>query len=648
MISIFFIKYRFDDKFECYAELLKVINRIASLKFVEVKYLKKVLKFLYRTILVEENLERLKEAGGAKEILNILNAWLNLSKDHLYVSFSGIKWAIAILIDIQPSMSLKEFTKKLLELAYYGHSLVFESEIPKSKLNTPKQQTYLLKNTLKIPLYVKENEISDKRIKDLVLGNDLRTISVVLQVIELTFIFIERLAKNSQECLGWALASLYFSIYRDIRNYDYLVEYFEIEQVVIMPLNILKNVITKQAKYHLEVVLRKLMGNYLFELIAINDGKPNEKKVLEYLNNCVYIPQLVWDDKNRKELRGALKNYLLGYFNDRSEDYIGTLKTFEYEVYKNEIIIDSIFIKAINANPLLPFDKVVRFLKDVFNRLEKLKGQYLKGKELKIVVPIIEALRNTILNQKFIEFPEFSSAQINTLVEYLLPIKMSIENKDLELIRINILEFLIEVSRESKHITLLTLNKNLIHFALYHLCYIQDNPIDNLIFTLIQNMFTHNEGIKVLIDYNYFIPLFNIFFDSKANEKCKAKAMSCLMKFLVHDTFDSIKNHISNYIPYPILEQLAISWSKKIKEVLSFIDNDYIDPYITWNKELRVKVREELQKATQEIALTIEKGNSYKFEEESKIFPRKGELVVDDVIIANYIKVPFSKLHVII
>eukprot|EP00826_Nyctotherus_ovalis_P012390 TRINITY_DN13273_c0_g3_i3.p1 TRINITY_DN13273_c0_g3~~TRINITY_DN13273_c0_g3_i3.p1 ORF type:complete len:187 (+),score=41.24 TRINITY_DN13273_c0_g3_i3:73-633(+) len=136
------------------------------------------------------------------------------------------------------------------------------------------------------------------------------------------------------------------------------------------------------------------------------------------------------------------------------------------------------------------------------------------------------------------------------------------------------------------------------------------------------------------------------------DRKCRAKAMSCVMKFLVHEVFEAKKELITNYVPYPILERLSISWSKKVEEVLEFIDNDYIDPYITWNKKLSAKVKEHLQEETRSIMLSIEKGCKDKWidakKKELKVDYKQSELVVEDVIIPNYIKVPFSKLNVLL
>lgn len=586
-------------------------------------------------------------------------------------SMVGIKWAAAILSRAPSSMfkEADELVERLLELTYYEHSLVFEAEVPKLQLATAKDEDRLLEGFLKISLYEKDKELSNKTIKELILDNDLYTISTVLQVMELAFTLINNLSQSPDTQLplvssGWIWATLYFSMYSTTKNYNYLTEYFEIDEIVIIPLFILHNVcmVSITAKNILGGVreaLRRLMGDYLFGLISgVSGGKePSEervKEVLESLNSDVNTPRLVWNASNRKELKRVLQTHLTNSFATSKNHSIDDLENFEYESYRKEIIIGSVFVKAINANPLLPLDDVPEFFTNAFSELEKCKEKYLEGNDSVVqrAATIMEALKNVLLHQKLVELPEFSPSQLNTLAEYMWPPRASADNKTLEATTVHAFEFLIELSRDSKSISLLLSNKTLTLFTLHHLCNIQTTPLSALTFTIVQNMFRHNEVIGSLVDYGFFIPLLKILFDNEMDVKCRAKAMSCVMKFLVHEVFEAKKELITSYVPYPMLERLSISWSKKVDEVLEFIDNDYIDPYITWNKKLSAEVKAHLQDETRNIARSIEKGCEDKWidakKTEVKVDYKQSELVIEDVIVPNYIKAPFSKLNVLL
>eukprot|EP01022_Parablepharisma_sp_SALTPOND_P025747 TRINITY_DN605_c0_g1_i2.p2 TRINITY_DN605_c0_g1~~TRINITY_DN605_c0_g1_i2.p2 ORF type:complete len:663 (+),score=76.01 TRINITY_DN605_c0_g1_i2:4061-6049(+) len=638
-----------------------------------------------------------EEAAGIARILEVVNFWIEslrktAYKEAKYGDFAGLKWALItlfegsdILVNKNDDIKLATFKtmRNLFDMINYIHSVVHESEPPEPKLIPNKKEKYLLGSILNITLYDKSEgtAYTESSVEELIQSkSDMRIYSILLQVAELTLLLMNELAQyySMQEPLalsGWSWIGLYHALCCDSPNYLYLKNFFETEQLQILSLAITRYSCGFSLKMKgsidvfdtFEPTLSKLMSKHVFnqlvsgiEIVGLRIKEPPVtevlvmlRQILEKLNKEIEHPNFLWTKESHNELKAALRDHLATVFKMpemTKDNFMGKLVNFEYKSYEGEIMIDSVFVRVINKDPYMPLDNVAEFFKAALIELSKVNPLEKDERLLHKTLMIVEALDNVAVYQKGIEQIGLSMDHVEILLKFVTPPAITLR-PGLEIIRSHVFSIFVEASKESKCVSTMLQNPDFTLAVLYHLCNIPNTPVAHLTLTIVQGLSRHSNATGALIAYGYVIGLLAIAFDDNIDKKYRTKAVEILVKVLIQGKSEPKHNILNDYVPHYILEQLTERWSKEAEEVLYFIDHDHRDAYIIWNSVLRARTKEILKDEAKKISVTIEKGYKIPWADMKKEYSinkyvNEGEVVVEGVVLSNFIKFPAIKLKV--
>jgi len=643
----------------------------------------------------KENIEKLVENNGILEILNLLNFWIDATKIENYSlskygDFTGIKYAIAILVECIDCISSENHSpqifntfQNMFDLINFIYTNLFEN-INLIQASTKIKTKHLLENTLKIALYDKTSEI--KNYSEILIAElknaDLRLFSVFLQVCELFLLFITKLSTQyqMQESIvlsGWGWIGLYHALLNDSVNYNYFKSLFDIQYLQLLSLLIIRNVCGFAQKLkggsdtldQFEPILIKLTaGKHLstlltqdFDILGLRVKEPsistniltNLTGILAKLNKEIEHPDFLWTPKSRAELKSVLKECLtisIKLPEHVHENSLKLLSEFSYKSYSDEIVLDSVFVRAINKDPYMPLDNVPSFYKIALEEIQILPDFKTENNELKRICMIIEAINNLSIYQKAIERAGLTKENLDTLCQYIPPFNKE-TNSLLLPIKNCIFSIFSEASKDAKIAPVLFTSKKFAIVVLYQLSGDHSNILINTALSIIQGLTKHQYCSDFLIAYGFAIVLLHFMLNPTIDIKLRIKSTEIIIKILVQDKMSQKTHILADYIPAQILEIISEGWNRKPEEILEFLDSDYNDPYIVWNSEMKANTVKLLTKESEKIfnmcKLCSEKA-WYEIPRDDNIinYQNKGHVIVSDIIVANYIRFPIAKLRV--
>ena len=413
-------------------------------------------------------------------------------------------------------------------------------------------------------------------------------------------------------------------------------------------MTILRNAVSFAAKEELQAsvlfckALRNLMGDFLVSKIVADLEAPEQ--VLALLNKDVEHPNLVWNQKTRTELRTILKRQLDLVLSSpqAAENFVRHFVDFGYVAYKDELMIDSVFVRGINRDPSIKLENPGRFFVSAVRSLASTS-------DLSRVAVIAEAIYNVVIYQKAIETVGVSQEMIQVLE------KVMVGNQGSERIVDSVLGVFGEMAKSGneKAAVLLMQDENFFDTLIHKLCAYNATGNTHATWAVdcVAALAKHKECEELVIKDGCAIVLMCIAFDFAADKKLRTSAVESLAALLSQEKFEERGKVFSYFVPRQLLEQIVTRGQKHAGEVLETVDADNFDAYLVWNAELRRKVREGLQAEKLRILEGAEKSPKILWADMEKDVcidqeVNRNEILVSDVVLSSFVKCPMLRLKV--
>ncbi len=367
------------------------------------------------------------------------------------------------------------------------------------------------------------------------------------------------------------------------------------------------------------------------------------ERVLATLNRDVEHPTLVWDSKTRGELRRVLREQLdFILASDPSaitpDNFVARFLSFSYASYKDEIVVDSVFVRGVSRDPTAKLDDPGRFFVAGVRELGK------EGIDPVRTAAIAEAICSVAVHQRAIELAGVTPEIVQILQTLVRPPASQLE----KIIR-SVLGTFSEIAKCPKPALVMMQNEGFVWLALRHLCDYKASGYSVWALECVAALIRHAECEELIVRDGYVIVLLCIGFDDTADKKQRILALESVGALLSREKLEDRSKVLSYFVPRDLLDNVISRSAKHGAEVLESIDADNFDAYLVWNAELRSRVREVLQSETQKILQSIDQTPRVTWIEMEKDVcidqeVNRNEILVDDVVLSSFIRCPMLRL----
>ena len=428
----------------------------------------------------------------------------------------------------------------------------------------------------------------------------------------------------------------------------------------------LKNDLMEPLKTYGEAI-KVIFGEYIIlmiidslEVIAHRIKERSNKPLLDLLAKIneklwkdIEHPQWIWNESTRTELNKAIKEQL-EYHHTNTEinnsNCMSVLAKLQYTAHKDEIIVDGMFARILNKDPYMRLDYPSRIMKAIIQEIDRFSVQELETYSylLPKTISLLEALNNIFVYQKGLDLHTLTTANIKALCKFLNPAEDKIP-KDREKIYDFIFSIIIEISKDIKAAIILMSSIEYQRLSLYILTKFSNEYLYKRIFVCLESIINIPEVDEILINTGLIVVFLKLAFDEKIDRKFRTSFYKYFQIILSRRKYEGKINSIQYIIPKSILDGIIEPPSIKPENWIEYIDREFCDLNLIWDKEIRSRVNlaleaerkkiEESLKLSQDIIVWKEPETSY-----ISAFINKGEIVVSDVILRVFINTPHVRI----
>lgn len=428
----------------------------------------------------------------------------------------------------------------------------------------------------------------------------------------------------------------------------------------------LKNELIEPLKTYGETI-KVILGEYIIlmivdslEVVAHRIKERAAKPLLEMLTKIneklwknIEHPQWIWNESTRTELNKAIKEQLEFYHTTteiNNNNCMSILAKLQYTAHKDEIIVDGMFARILNKDPYMRLDYPSRIMKAIIQEIDRFSVPELE--KYPYLLPrtnsLLEALNNIFVYQKGLELHTLTTANIRALCKFLNAAEDKIP-KDREKIYDYIFSIIIEISKENKAALVLISAVEFQRLSLYILTRFSNEYLYKRIFVCLESIITIPEADEILINSGLIVIFLKLAFDEKIDRKFRTSFYKYVQLILTRRKFEGKLNAIPFIIPKSILDTIIEQPSIKPENWIEFIDKDFCDLNLIWDKEIRARVNLALEAEKKKIEEDLKLNQdviSWKEPVSSYIiaFVNKGEIVVSDIILRVYINTPYVRI----
>ncbi len=366
------------------------------------------------------------------------------------------------------------------------------------------------------------------------------------------------------------------------------------------------------------------------------------------LNKDAESPNFVWNRKLRGEMREVLKQQLAATLSTSvatAGNFVSRFLAFAYSANKDEIIVDSIFVRGLNRDPSVPLDNPGRFFVAAVQFLGS--GESDMGK----IAAVTEAIYNVASRQKAVEAAGVTPDTVDTL-QKLLASPAVVSGKFADKMQTLLLGLFSEIAKCAKTAPVIMQNDGFARLVLGNMCKYRENTVTSRwALECAGTLLRHEECEELAVRDGYATILLSICFDSAAQKTQRIPALESMGTLLNHDKLETHTKVLTCFVPQQLLEQVVPQATKRAAEVMESIDAENYDAYLVWSAELKQKVTAGLAAEVEKIAqsvvaaqrtawVEVEKGASIDQE------VNRNEIIVGDVVLSSFIKCPMLRLKV--
>ncbi len=375
----------------------------------------------------------------------------------------------------------------------------------------------------------------------------------------------------------------------------------------------------------------------------------------EKLARDIELPYFIWNAETRKEMAQVLeKQVALVLSKARVDDeyFTKALAEFEYAAYRNELIVDGVFVKMINKDPYMrveePFDFIIAAVQELDKSLAAVKDLEQNKPELDKVVSLLDAINNLVIYQKGFELGSLPQPAVKTLCKF-VPFT-EVLSKPAEQVCSYVFSIFLEAAKEPKQVLSLVDCEDFCKTLLHILC----NPTKNDF--LVKRAMGCLEGIaggcdQTLMSRGFVVVLLRILFDEACPKPHRVGSFRVVQGVLSRQRADDKASYFACFVPKHMLERITEQSGANEEDSAASLLKDQADIYLTWNAELRAKTMEALLAETKKVEeWATEPGRPVWIDipKEPVIeqYVNRGEVVVAEVVLSRYISFPVAKLKV--
>ena len=412
-------------------------------------------------------------------------------------------------------------------------------------------------------------------------------------------------------------------------------------------------------------VAKKLLSKYIMNQILLDmevAGEiikgPGTKTVVgtlqptcEKLARDIELPYFIWNSETRKELALALQEQISAVVSksgDAPPCYVKAIAEFEYASYKNELIVDGVFVKMINKDPYMRVEDPFSFITAAIQELDK-------ASDVSKIVSLLDAINNLVVYQKGFELGILSQAAIKALCRF-IQCGPPEDSKSWERVLNYGFGVFIEACKEVKQVLGLMESNDFCRALLAPLCSMKNDFLVKRVMGCLEGVVANRDCDAYLMNKGFIIVLLRIVFDESCPKPHRLASFKIIQAVLIRQRAEDKASYFACFVPKHILERImdlnCTSPSEEESAINSLL-SDHADIYLTWNGELRTRTKEILGEECKKVeGWTMDSAQPLWIEIPKEpiieLYINKGEVVVCDVVLSRYISSPAAKLKVMI
>lgn len=401
-------------------------------------------------------------------------------------------------------------------------------------------------------------------------------------------------------------------------------------------------------------ILNKYLLDQILAEISVADDQIKEpetkavvevlKPVCEKLVKDIELSYFTWNAETRKELSAILVAQIELIRGGGEKFYSKELEEFEYKAYKNELVVDGVFVKIINRDPYMRIADPFSFICASVKELAKQDFNNLNPEAISRLEHIMDAANNVAVYQKGFELGAIPQ-EINLGLCKLLTTEPA---KDLDRLTGYAFSMLIESAKQPRQaLALLELNE-FVRPLLFHLGKLTDETMTRRFMACLEVINGHRDCDTLLIDKGVVVVLLRLVFGESFPRPYRVAAFKVVQTSLARQKSDIGK--FEHLVPLIVLERIADQLTIDESDWVDILSTDKADIYLVWNKALRDKINQFLQEEVNKVEEWAESGQGFwrEMPREPKIqeYVNKGEMVLSDILLSRYIAFPCVKIRV--